>query len=467
MPANYVLLEEVTLSIDTASVILDNIPQTGYTDLIVICSTRSSASASAWSDIIIKPNNSTTGISTRVLYGTGSTAASTTFTTGIPAVGEGNAGTTNTFGNTEVYIPNYASSNFKSFSANSVSENNAISSLNQIGTMLWSNTSAITSLVFTDFAGGNFVTGSTFSLYGVAALGTTPVIIPKASGGDIVTNDGTYWYHAFLTSGVFTPALALSCDALVVAGGGGGGWNLGAGGGAGGLVYTTQLIPATSQAITIGAGGTAGFLSYAEATAGGNSTVGSLITANGGGRGGSSSSTESIRLGGAGGSAGGSDGYAPATGTTTLTAGVNPSPAGQGNAGGGAYGNNLAPYGNGNAGGGGGAGAPGGTGSNGSPWQGGNGGNGLAYNAFGAATSTGQLSSGSYYYAGGGGGASLSTGTQPTGGLGGGGLGGRDGNEFPTAGTANTGGGGGGSRGNNGNGTNGGSGIVIIRYTVA
>jgi hypothetical protein len=166
MAFTYSKLVETTLSSSAATVTLNNIPQ-NYTDLKIVISSRSSAGGSPWSDIIITPNGSTTSISTRVLYGTGSAAASGTFTTGIPAVGEGNVGTASTFGNAEIYIPNYTSSNFKSFSADSVSENNATSSLAQIGAMLWSNTSAISSLTFTDFNSGSFVQHSTFSLYGI------------------------------------------------------------------------------------------------------------------------------------------------------------------------------------------------------------------------------------------------------------------------------------------------------------
>jgi hypothetical protein len=56
----------------------------------------------------------------------------------------------------------------------------------------------------------SFVQYSTFYLYGVAALGTTPAIVPYATGGDTIMTDGTYWYHTFVSSGTFTPAKALS-----------------------------------------------------------------------------------------------------------------------------------------------------------------------------------------------------------------------------------------------------------------
>jgi hypothetical protein len=52
--------------------------------------------------------------------------------------------TANTFGNTEFYIPNYTSSNYKSFSVDGVTENNATAAF-ALYAGLWSNTAAITS----------------------------------------------------------------------------------------------------------------------------------------------------------------------------------------------------------------------------------------------------------------------------------------------------------------------------------
>ena len=87
--------------------------------------------------------------------------------------------------------------------------------------------------------------------------------------------------------------------------------------------------------------------------------------------------------------------------------------------------------------------------------------------AMGAATSTGQLSSGHYYYAGGGGAAAFVTGGNAA--LGGGGSGAITGTSLGFAGTTNTGGGGGGGASSTGTsgtgaGAQGGSGVVIIRY---
>jgi len=73
--------------------------------------------------------------------------------------------TANTFASAEIYIPNYTSSNYKSLSVDFVGENNATTSYQYFTAGLFSNTSAITSLVIdgTD----NFVQYSTATLYGI------------------------------------------------------------------------------------------------------------------------------------------------------------------------------------------------------------------------------------------------------------------------------------------------------------
>jgi hypothetical protein len=51
----------------------------------------------------------------------------------------------------------------------------------------WRSTAAITTLEFTP-GSGTFNAGTTFSLYGIRSGGSS-----KASGGDSITTDGTYW----------------------------------------------------------------------------------------------------------------------------------------------------------------------------------------------------------------------------------------------------------------------------------
>ena len=457
MPANYVLLERIELNASAASVTFSNIPQTGYTDLKVVMSARTDTndgSSGQWG--YVNFNGASTNNSTRILYGTGSGTGSFTGSSPTPygAYVEPSNFTSSTFSNSEVYIPNYTSSNNKSYSIDSVTENNATGAYSNLTAGLWSSSAAITSVVISP-AAGNFVQYSTFSLYGLAAVGSTPAIAPKASGGNITT-DGTYWYHTFLASGTFTPQISLSCDALVVAGAGaGGGGGRGGGGGAGGLLaLTSQSVTATGYTVTVGAGGAA--ITDQRGNSGSNSAFNSG-TAIGGGGGGGRTSTENGANGGSGGGAATGSGGAPGTAGTGTS--------GQGNNGG-AGSNSAGPnYG---AGGGGGAGAVGGTGTS---LVGGNGGVGSsAYSSWGSATVTGQNVSGTYYYAGGGGGGAWTGNTaSSSGGYGGGGSG-RDTtggvNANGDAGTTNTGGGGGASSETGKAGGNGGSGIVIIRYAV-
>lgn len=442
MPANYVLLERTELNASAASVTFANIPQTGYTDLKIVVSGRTDSGTGTGLDISF--NGSTTGFTNRTVQGNGSAASSYGTYNRNAGMINYSPDTASTFGNTEIYIPNYTSSNNKSYSADGVEENNATTAFMSMIAGLWSNTAAITSVGLSPMF-GNFISGSTFSLYGLAALGTTPVIAPKATGGNIIDFDGTYWIHTFLSSGTFTPQTGLSCDYLVVAGGGGGAPSAGTGSGGGGAGgYRTSIggsplsVTATNYAVTVGAGG-AGSTST-TVLANGSDSVFSTITSTGGGGGGIATATPVN--GGNGGSGGGGSAYFTNNKGLGNTPSTSPS---QGNDG--ANGINL----NINSGGGGGGSSA--AGSAGSGTVAGNGGAGTAN----------SISGTSVTYAGGGGGGA-ETGTAGTGGSGGGGNGSNQG--AGTNGTANRGGGGGGSGDpmSGASAASGGSGIVIIRY---
>jgi hypothetical protein len=448
MPENYVLLERVELNTSAASVTFANIPQTGYTDLKIVLSARSTANGGQ--NVNLTFNSTTSGYSDKILSGNGSAASS--FSSGNTARGgscviPGADFTANTFGNGEIYIPNYTGSNYKSFSSDSVTENNTTLSYAQMEATLWSNSAAINTILI-DLSGGSFASGSTFSLYGIANVNTTPAIAPKASGGNIIENDGTYWIHTFLNSGTFTPALALSCDVLVVAGGGGAGSGAGGGGGAGGFRASTgNSVTATSYAVTIGAGGAGGASGAANRGVVGSDSIFNTITSAGGGFGGAHAQSIAAGNGGSGGGAGGG-------GNSNNTAG-SASPSGQGNNGGIAF-NSSGAYG---GGGGGGATA---AGSNGSSSAGGNGGNGAA-NSYSGTSVTYAGGGGAGTYSGGGG-----TFNGGTGGTGGGGNAATTTNGTGASGTVNTGGGAGAGTYTSayGAGGSGGSGIVIIRYPI-
>ena len=83
-------------------------------------------------------------------------------------LGTGSTATSNTFGNSELYIPNYAGSTNKSSSADAVAESNTTTVFAYLNAALWSSTAAITSITLTPDAGGaNFVQYSTATLYGI------------------------------------------------------------------------------------------------------------------------------------------------------------------------------------------------------------------------------------------------------------------------------------------------------------
>lgn len=170
MANTFIRIATVTVgSTPQSSIVFSNIPQT-YTDLKLVLSTRSSASANAWSDYYISLNGTSTitNWTSRVLYGTGSSSASSTYSSSLFTIGEGNAGSSSVFGIADIYIPNYTSTNNQVLSSESGSENNATSSLVQFGAALWSNNnSAITSITLTDYNSGNFVQYSSATLYGI------------------------------------------------------------------------------------------------------------------------------------------------------------------------------------------------------------------------------------------------------------------------------------------------------------
>ena len=445
MANTYTLLETITVgAAGASSVTFNSIPSTGYTDLVIKVSGRST-NASNFDNPRLTINSSTSTFTRREIYAESGSVGSESVADRIIGVIPAANATASTFGSLDFYLPNYTSSNYKSYSVDSVTENNSTTQASWLLAGLWSTTSAITTIAITLNSAANFAQYSTFSLYGVSALGVTPTKAPKATGGSIIQTDGTYWYHAFLSSGTFTPATALSCDVLVVAGGGGGGnsqtYFAGGGGGAGGvLAFASQSVGTSAQTVTVGAGG-------AAETNGSNSQFASLTASVGGGYG----RNFAIGNGATGGSGGANSGAATS---------------GQGNAAGTTTGGNGAA-------GGGGAGAAG-SNATANP-NGGAGGAGTTsvtnWGALTTALTTLGLGVSNYIAGGGGGGGSPSYGT-PTvapGGSGGGGAGGTNiAGTGQVAGTANTGSGGGGaSNGANGTGAAGGSGVVIVRYLAA
>jgi hypothetical protein len=462
MPNTYTELQRTVLGTATSTVTLSSIPS-GYTDLVLVCSAKSTTGTPT----IRLQFNSDTGsnYSATIVYGDGSGAGSLRVSNQA-SINQGVC--TTEFGTTQIHLMNY--SNATTNKTTLCDYRNIGPTYGEAGAIvgLWRNTAAITSITIFP-ASSTFAVGSTFSLYGIA---NADLGAAKATGG-IITEDANYWYHTFGASGAFIPKQSLTCDYLVVAGGGGSGGAIaqnysGSGGGAGGLrAFTSQSLSATSYAVTVGAGGAGVTALNAAATVGSNTTFNST-SVTGGGKG-SNQGAGSWTSGGSGAGAtadGGSSSGPGAAGASGNAGGYSPV---EGYAGGTGWyaGANRVP-----SGGGGGA---GGAGGNAADSVGGNGGagantyNSINFSTWLTATSTGV----SGLIAGGGGGGSRSGGTAGSAGSGGGAAGSvASSTTVSVAGnnaTANTGGGGGGggpaSSGTDDKaGGNGGSGIVIIRY---
>jgi hypothetical protein len=164
MANTYTLIASLTIgSGGAASIDLTSIPST-YTDLLLKVSARGSHSA-GHIGLTIKLNNSSTSFSAKGLEGNGSAASSFNETTYIGNA-NGSTATANTFSNNELYFPNYANSNYKGFSIDSVQENNQTVAYQTLMSSLWSNTAAINQITLTPYS-GTLLQYTTAYLYGI------------------------------------------------------------------------------------------------------------------------------------------------------------------------------------------------------------------------------------------------------------------------------------------------------------
>lgn len=145
-----------------ASIEFTSIPQDADDLLLVLSGRSSDTGASAVASFNSDTNNA--NYARRTLQGTGSSVSSLSGTYRGFIFIDLSSDTANTFGNGQLYIPNYTSGVAKSFSIDSVSENNATAANQMIFAGSWTGTSAITNILLTP-ALGNFVQYSTASLY--------------------------------------------------------------------------------------------------------------------------------------------------------------------------------------------------------------------------------------------------------------------------------------------------------------
>ena len=161
-------IADVTVASPQSSIEFTSIPS-GYTDLLVFLSCRGTDTGTGANDGRLTFNGSSSGYSSRLLYGIGNAVGSASNSgTYMYWIGGAVAGghTASTFSNCSIYIPNYTSSNNKSVSSETVNENNGTYGSQSMTAGRWSNSAAITSITLTlDY--NSFATNSTATLYGI------------------------------------------------------------------------------------------------------------------------------------------------------------------------------------------------------------------------------------------------------------------------------------------------------------
>ncbi len=157
------VIQHQELASAQATIQFASIPQT-FTDLCLVVSGRAETSTSAIFRVSF--NGVTTNLSDRKLTGAGSGTPTSATSSNIEPIITPSDATASTFGNATIYIPNYTSSNAKSVSVDSVSENNGTTAYQRIIAGLWNSSSAITSIELNN-PSGNFAQYTSATLYGV------------------------------------------------------------------------------------------------------------------------------------------------------------------------------------------------------------------------------------------------------------------------------------------------------------
>jgi hypothetical protein len=147
----------------SASMAFSSIPAT-FSDLIIYASARNTYAGVA-DDILISFNGDANR-SSRYLYGTGAAVSSVSVGAGIGLINSANS-TASCFAVVKIQITQYAGSNYKSITAESLTTNDSDGTQYQtLASGIWSNTAAITSISLTPNS-GTFVEFSSADLYGI------------------------------------------------------------------------------------------------------------------------------------------------------------------------------------------------------------------------------------------------------------------------------------------------------------
>jgi len=169
MPSTYTLISSNVLTSSAASVTFSAIPST-YTDLVLRMSVRNDRAVTDGTFKITLNNNTSSIYSWTYVQGNGSAASSgrsaaTTSLQDFTLVGS--SATANTFSSLEIYLPSYTATQNKPIATFGVNETNATAvTLNAIASLA-TTTAAISSIEISNNSTWQFVSGSSFYLYGI------------------------------------------------------------------------------------------------------------------------------------------------------------------------------------------------------------------------------------------------------------------------------------------------------------
>lgn len=173
MPGSRYLIESNILSTSTASITFSSIPAT-YKDLVLRYTARHNNAFSISQVLVTFNSDSASNYSETAAYGSstsGNSGRQSSNTSIDFNYVNADSSTANTFSMNELYIPNYTVSMNKPMSWTGITENNATTNNSAMILMdapLWRNSAAISSITLTAAAGRNFLTNSSFYLYGIS-----------------------------------------------------------------------------------------------------------------------------------------------------------------------------------------------------------------------------------------------------------------------------------------------------------
>lgn len=161
MANTYEAIATQTLGSATATVTFSSIPST-YTDLVLVVA---GSASTGQRNLLLQFNGDTgTNYSATILYGDGSTAGSVRQTNQTTANVGGLATTSSS--QTVAHIMNYSNTTtYKTI----LGRGDSATDITAAKVSVWRNTAAINSIVLSLATSDTFVTGTTFSLYGIKA----------------------------------------------------------------------------------------------------------------------------------------------------------------------------------------------------------------------------------------------------------------------------------------------------------